>query len=245
MSTNRIIELCLVFLISVLSFSIGTYVGKKYSDNQHKLALLDPNYDKSHVTTETEHVAENTKSTAASVSTDVAAHDTAVSPTINDADVAKMAAEFSQDDASEASVAVTEKEDNSNLIKTIEEDGTPVVETKKTVAKTVPSESKAKDIKREVAHVAEKVKAITEDGKNAKYTIQVGSFPTAQEAEKVVSSLQARGYKVSQTEAHVNGKNWHRVQVGLFANLEQAQAYKKELMEQSKLSTAIITRTSE
>ena len=42
MNTNRIIELTLVFFISLFSFSIGTFVGKKYSDNQHRLSQLEP-----------------------------------------------------------------------------------------------------------------------------------------------------------------------------------------------------------
>lgn len=40
--TDVIVKLVLVFFISLLSFSIGTFVGKKYSDNQHKLAALEP-----------------------------------------------------------------------------------------------------------------------------------------------------------------------------------------------------------
>ena len=31
-----------MFFISLLSFSIGTFVGKKYSDNQHKISALEP-----------------------------------------------------------------------------------------------------------------------------------------------------------------------------------------------------------
>ena len=40
--TDVVVKLVLVFFISLLSFSIGTFVGKKYSDNQHQLAALEP-----------------------------------------------------------------------------------------------------------------------------------------------------------------------------------------------------------
>ena len=40
--TDNMIKLALVFFVTLLSFSIGTYVGKKYSDNQYKLSLLEP-----------------------------------------------------------------------------------------------------------------------------------------------------------------------------------------------------------
>ncbi len=35
-------KLALVFAISLLSFSVGIFAGKKYSDNQHQLAALEP-----------------------------------------------------------------------------------------------------------------------------------------------------------------------------------------------------------
>ncbi len=40
--TDVVVKLVLVFFIALLSFSIGTFVGKKFSDNQHKLAQLEP-----------------------------------------------------------------------------------------------------------------------------------------------------------------------------------------------------------
>lgn len=41
-------KLALVFFISLLSFSVGTFVGKKYSDNQHQLAALEPGKKSAH-----------------------------------------------------------------------------------------------------------------------------------------------------------------------------------------------------
>ncbi len=247
MSTNRIIELCLVFLISVLSFSIGTFVGKKYSDNQHKLALLDPQYNK------------NLQKSENAEHKEIA--DTAVpNSNMTDEEIAKMSKEFSEEDdhitstdktaAHTTNDKITEKEDNSNLVKTIEEDGTVAEENLKPIAKNMPSKTIEKKadpqaLKRDVATIAEKVKSITSDGKNAKYTVQIGSFPSPSEADKIVNSLQARGYKATQVQANVNGKTWHRVQVGLFTNLEEAQAYKKELVEQNRLTTAIISKITE
>jgi cell division protein FtsN len=39
--TDVVVKLILVFFISLLSFSIGTFVGKKFSDNQHKISQLE------------------------------------------------------------------------------------------------------------------------------------------------------------------------------------------------------------
>lgn len=46
--SDVVVKLVLVFFISLLSFAIGTFVGKKYSDNQHKLAKLEPEVKDAH-----------------------------------------------------------------------------------------------------------------------------------------------------------------------------------------------------
>ncbi len=43
--TDTLIKLVLIFFISLLSFSVGTFVGKKFSDSQHKLAQLESEYE--------------------------------------------------------------------------------------------------------------------------------------------------------------------------------------------------------
>src|ERR1700735_2139756 len=39
--TDTLIKLVLVFFLSLLSFSVGTFVGKQFSDSQHKIAELE------------------------------------------------------------------------------------------------------------------------------------------------------------------------------------------------------------
>lgn len=251
MNKNRIIELCLVFLISILSFSIGTFVGKKYSDNQHKLALLDPNYkhdlNTEAPTTEVLHGETAAGGSEAAHGEDAVAQKPAIAneTPMSDADVAKMNAEMTEDeDAADA-----------NTVKTINEDGTTAenpkgAKAKKPAAETVAATKRNnnENIVREVANISAKAKTITQDEKGldgkTQYTVQIGSFPTPTEADKVVTSLQARGYKATQSEATVNGKTWYRVQVGLFGSLQDAQTYKKELVEQNHLSSAMILRVN-
>lgn len=42
--TDVLIKLILVFFIALLSFSVGTYVGKQFSDSEHKLSHLKAEY---------------------------------------------------------------------------------------------------------------------------------------------------------------------------------------------------------
>lgn len=43
--TDTLIKLVLIFFISLLSFSVGTFVGKQFSDSQHKMASLESEYE--------------------------------------------------------------------------------------------------------------------------------------------------------------------------------------------------------
>lgn len=237
MNTNRMIELALVFFVSLLSFSIGTYVGKKYSDNQHRLAQLEPKSEtKEHTADVVDHGTETTE----------ASHTTPTekTATMTDAEVAKLAEEFATEEEpaahtkniaevtehGPAKTATAEALHKIKETKDIKEIPTTVV------AKAAPAQT-AKDLSREVASISEKAKTM-----GAVYTVQVGAYPTSADAEKMTESLKARGYKASSVEALVNGKMYYRVQVGLFDNLQEAQEYKKELVEKNRLSSAFIQK---
>ncbi len=225
-NTSRLLELTLVFFVSLLSFSIGTYVGKKYSDNQHRLAQLEPKKDG----TLGSHAEASPIERGQENGQDTNEHKTATSSAITDEDVAKMAEEFATDDESE-SKPIKEVVDNTvTKTKTIAvvPKAAPVKESKTPTATTTP---------RAVASIPESAKSI-----GSFYTIQIGSYAAAADAEKITDSLKARGYKATYTAADVNGKTYYRVQVGQFENLQEAQDHKKELMEQNRLPEAFVQR---
>lgn len=240
MNTNRIIELALVFFISLFSFSIGTFVGKKYSDNQHRLALLEPNKK----TEERQAIEAATPSEATTATSE---------SEITDADVAKMAEEFStegetvhggeaahnaneavnvaQMQAHAAAANANAHETTTKTVKTIK----PVV---KDVKEVTQHEADDEVPEREVASISAKAKTMQN------YTVQVGSYPSELEANKMTESLLARGYKANAVAANVNGKTMYRVQVGMFNNFNEAQEYKKELVEKNRLTSAFVQKIS-
>lgn len=252
MNTNRIIELALVFFISLFSFSIGTFVGKKYSDNQHRLALLEPSKK-----TDERQALEAAAQTETSASTSESE--------ITDADVAKMAEEFSTEgeqlhdgeathaanhgttasgDSTEAvnvaqmqirAAAVTaEKAINPTTTKNVK---TVKAETKDVLE--ISANEAEVESQREVASIAAKAKTMQT------YTVQVGSYPSEIEANKMTESLLARGYKANAVPANVNGKTMYRVQVGMFNNFNEAQEYKKELVEKNRLTSAFVQKVAQ
>lgn len=87
-----IVKLVLVFFISLLSFSIGTFVGKKFSDNQHKLAQLEPGEHSEEMASE-EHGEERG---VASVSPE--AGEVKPNEALSDEEIAKLAEEFVTDE---------------------------------------------------------------------------------------------------------------------------------------------------
>lgn len=80
--TDAIAKLVIVFFISLLSFSIGTFVGKNYSDNQHQLAALEPSK------------AEKSERSVASVNEEGSSKPGAMT----DEEIAKLAEEFVSDE---------------------------------------------------------------------------------------------------------------------------------------------------
>lgn len=68
-----------------------------------------------------------------------------------------------------------------------------------------------------------------------KYTIQLGSYNTVEEAKQFAEGFTVRGYSPIINEVKISGKgNWYRVSLGLFDTVEKAKAYIKD--EQSLFS---------
>jgi len=58
------------------------------------------------------------------------------------------------------------------------------------------------------------------------YTVQIGSFQSQEEANKLASAMQSRGYPVFiKSMTTPNNKNWYRVRIGTFNEPESAKKY--------------------
>lgn len=231
--TDNLIKLALVFFVSLLSFSIGTYVGKKYSDNQHKLALLEPKKELPAPKTD-EFASDATELSKTHGLTEDSAIGQQKPVALTDSEVAKIAEEFAAEDVVVEEKLVATLETPEVELKTISETPTKVPAVKpvvKTVPKpTVPEERVPASItpKKEIAPIH--------------YTVQIGSYPTKIEAEKMTKELQSKGFKTTFVPVNLNGQTWFRVNVGLFGSVKEAQDYKKEFLEKTKMSSALVQR---
>ncbi|HXH74794.1 MAG TPA: SPOR domain-containing protein [Bacteriovoracaceae bacterium] len=81
-------------------------------------------------------------------------------------------------------------------------------------------------------------KVSSEEVKNpaaGKFTIQLGSYNTLDEAKQFAEGFTVRGYSPIINEVKIEGKgNWYRVSLGLFNTMEEAKTYIRD--EQSLFS---------
>ncbi|WP_413943393.1 SPOR domain-containing protein [Bdellovibrio sp. HCB-162] len=260
--TDSVVKLAIVFFISLLSFSIGTFVGKKYSDNQHQLSALEPQ--------KTSHSAERE---VASVTPE---HKVGA---MTDEEIAKLAEEFVADDAAPAGETAQHGEE----AKEEEAHHGDVAETKaattepkkdiKDVPKPNPAGNKsapltkneeplsaAKNIasgKTPTTHEVEKKETTKEERFPSslpkdvaqyavgKFTVQVASYADEGEAQKMASDLKNKGYSAFYVPANIKGKTWYRVSVGQFATQKEAQTYRGELLNKAKVGSAIVQKITE
>lgn len=79
------------------------------------------------------------------------------------------------------------------------------------------------------AGVPAKSEVTTASKDTGKYTIQLGSYSTMEEAKQFAEGFTVRGYNPIVNEVIIAGKGtWYRVSLGLFANVQEAKDYVKK-----------------
>jgi cell division septation protein DedD len=215
--TDAVVKLFVVLLVCLFSFAVGTYVGKKFSDEQAKLAKFEgANPVSSPVLTSAK--TENLQ-------------------TLSDEEVLALAREFMNEETPSRTVASAEANkpadsgNSANAGSGSSKDEMQVT-TKPAAAKTTPVKL-AEEIAREAAGkftvqiasypqeiLAERrVELLRKDGFNAFY------YPT---------SLLDKTTKETRT--------WYRVAIGIFDDQTAAEAYRKDLLSRAKIESAFIQR---
>ena len=237
--TDLVVKLVLVFFISLLSFSIGTFVGKKYSDNQHELALLEPNKDaKGEAQREVASVGEEGKTDGT---------EKKANSTMSDEEIAKLAEEFVADETE--SPEKGEKAEGTET-KTVE-NKTTTETVAKNETKNEPSHVAQQMTETHVAATPKTERVPSSLPKNVaqytvgKFTVQVASYADEGEAQKLASDLKTKGYSAFYVPANVKGKTWFRVSVGQFATPKEAASYRAELLSKAKVNSAIVQKITE
>jgi len=240
--TDIVVKLILVFFISLLSFSIGTFVGKKFSDNQHKVAQLEP----TSLSPEEENARE-----VASVHPD--AGEVKPKDALTDEEIKKLAEEFVSDDTHKPAAAAdphakpaveehkTDKNSEHHEVAKTEKGKTDKLEvTERVVAGKPPEDAKKEEASK--SRIPQSLPKEVAASATGKFTVQVGSYPDETEAQKIASDLKDKGFSAFYVSATVKGKTYYRVGVGLFATQKEADAYKKDLLSRAKVASAFVQK---
>ncbi len=227
--TDIIVKFILVFFISLLSFSVGTFVGKQFSDSQHRLAALETDYEKSE---------SQIRETAS-----IPAGQTNVEPdkALTEEDISKMAEDFVAQDDVKKEEPKTEKNDGGKVDKAAAID----IKDKKTVIKAPKIETTIEKAADKVAQgkaplapqPIEKPAAkptmprTVASSTVGKFTVQISAQPSEDLAKQQAEKLKGQGYSAFYVESPKtkDGKTWYRVNVGLFQTAKDASDYSKTI----------------
>jgi cell division protein FtsN len=266
--TDTLVKLILVFFISLLSFSVGTFVGKQFSDSQHRLAALENEYNKD-------------SGEGRDVASIPEGDDSQPKEILSNEDVAKLAEEFVQEKPGARKVAAEgeSKEEHKDAkpveLKDVKKDehavkdehSIPVVGSLKQQKQMIEKLTHAPTHEATPGLAAEKIAAdkaplaavkpkielkkedkalpatVSADAKG-KYTIQVSSHQTENEAKNRVEELKNKGFVASYIPAEIDGKTWYRVGIGTFTTVKSAKEYLSKLKEDSNFKSAIIRQVA-
>lgn len=254
--TDTVVKLVLTFFISLLSFSVGTFVGKQVSDSDHRKLALEEDY--------------KPVRSIASSQEDAQA--------LTEEDIASLTAEFVQQEREEQQKKQAEKQPQRKTASAVP----TTADTTKDGYRHISGESKQnKDTQlttqismhkdgapratQEPEHkpspAVQRViegKAPTADPRPTrrpdtvlpsiassaigKFTVQVASYPQEDEAKNHAANLKNQGWEAFYVPAEVQGRTWYRVSVGLFTSHKNANDFKDRLMKEANLSSAIVQK---
>jgi septal ring-binding cell division protein DamX len=236
--TDTLIKLVLVFFLSLLSFSVGTFVGKQFSDSQHKTAELEGG---------------DADRTTASIPPEAGKPE--VGGAISDEEIAKLADEFKHSEKTEkeapaADTAVGQNDHGMEGEVVAKKETETQAEAKPATVKDEISEISKKLANGEKVEVAKaapskipmKLPRDLASTSVGKFTVQVSSHSDLKEAEGEVKKLVEKGFAAQYYPADIKGKKWYRVCVGKFDDRKAATEFLPGFKQKAKVSSAIIQK---
>lgn len=264
---DAMIKGVLVVFVALLFFSVGTFVGKQVSDSDHKRMALEEEYaadrkvasehpseedvkGENYEKVSEEELANLTEEfVAAEKKPDEQGHDEhadeASAPEPNDKTPEPSESHHSgyQKYGAAADKPIHKEEPKPEA----ENDHKPMPNPTPTDKERSPTAARIADGKAPSAdpkteRKPDSVLPSVASSAVGKYTVQVASYGSEQEAKDHAAALRAKGWSSFYLTADVNGNTWYRVSVGLFSTLKSASEFKDQLIKEAKISTAIVQK---
>jgi septal ring-binding cell division protein DamX len=227
--TDTLIKLVLVFFLSLLSFSVGTFVGKQFSDSQHRVADLEGDTDR----------------VVASVPADV----TKAEPNqaISEEEISKLSDEFVKKERDVASAPDSKDSTTSAPMSKPSVANKPIAvhDEIAEVTKKIAQGMKVEPPKAPVSRMPTNYPKEQLGSAIGKYTVQLSSHPTEDEAKAKAKEYRDKGYSAFYVPAPIKGKTWYRVSVGQFTTADEAKKYKSSLSKDSVFASAIVQKITQ
>jgi cell division protein FtsN len=220
--TDTIVKLVLVFFISLLSFSVGTFVGKQVSDSDYRRANLEQDYKG-----------------AREVASEDADKDGDDKP-LTESDINSLSEEFVQSEKENKTTAAknvdatTDKKAEQMGYKKVSKDDEPA---QKIAAGESPTHDEPQTRKPDSVMPMNVANSAV-----GKFTVQVASFADEAEAKSQASALKEKGWNAFYLTADVKGRKWYRVSVGLFSDAKSAMGFREKFMKEANASSAIVQK---
>lgn len=252
---DTIIKLVLIFFISLLSFSVGTFVGKQVSDADYRRASIEGEYDHFQADAGSEKKGE-------AISEDEIA---SLTEEFVNTEKRELASDNSKNKETAKTTDHKNKEDHKAESKA-GNDGykkygkavpSKAMKEKAVAQKELMKEDKGHSVEnaaRRVASGKAPAKATSESRKPTsvlpgvassavgKYTVQVASYADEGEAKAHSAKLKSKGWNAFYIPADVKGRTWFRVSVGLFSTTASAEKFKSELKKEANISSAYVQK---
>jgi len=253
--TDTLIKLVLIFFISLLSFSVGTFVGKNFSDSKYKQAQLEGEFDgaaRDTASIPNDNLEVKPEEVLTEKDIDQIANEFSKPESINESTGREVASAESLEGNTHHDAATSHEThaeaigaDKSNLEHAMAQHQARVPNEVSKAAANVAAGNAPGDAKKEVYDPRSKeLPTGVASSTVGKFTVQISSSLKQEEAEGEAQKLIAKGFSAFVVAADVNGKTWYRVSVGLFEKRAEAQAYRTQLMKEAGVTTAIVQAIS-
>jgi cell division septation protein DedD len=252
-SADTIIKLVLIFFISLLSFSVGTFVGKQVSDADYRKAAIEGDYDHFHADAKTKDAGDDKGLTEDDIASLTEEFVNSEKRDIASADATKKPAAAAAG-ASGADIATAETQGYKQYSKAVPSKN---MQAKAAAQKELMAEKAPATVEKAAARVAAGKAPIADKPEErkptsvlpsvatsavGKFTVQVASYADEAEAKAHSAKLKTKGWNAFYIPAEIKGRTWYRVSVGLFSTTASAEKFKSELVKEANISSAYVQK---
>ena len=268
---DTLIKVVLVFFISLLSFSVGTFVGHQFSKSEQRRMALEGEYkaersvasaevdDQKISEQEVESLTEEfvnkekagVKEPVDTSETEVNEHAAHKAPEADTSGYKAVPRVTKKGDAQADHAEAPKAEAHAAPTKAAPAPA-------KAAPKPAPKAAQTEDGPAEAADKVSHGEAPTDGAKEVrkpssalpavassaigKFTVQVGSYPDEAEAKSHAATLKSKGWSAFYVPATIQGRTWYRVSVGIYDSSKAATEARTQFMKDTNNKNALVQK---